>query len=446
VKTDKELCHQFAYHTRSFTTLDPNTAMPLHILGLNHNTAPVEIREQVVFTGDEIDHALAQVVALEGVGEAVVLSTCNRTEFYVDTNDEGLQRVRLWLQQNQHLSDAACESLFSLNNEEAITHLFRVACGLDSMVLGEPQILGQLKDAFRQAEQKGTIGSQLSRLFHHTFSVAKKVRTDTEIGSSPVSVAYAAVNLANQFFAGFSQHTALLIGAGVTIELVAKHLYSKEIGRLFVANRDVARAQQLASHFDGFALPLSELEGTLPEADILISSTASTEPIVTFRQMKNAIKARRHKPVFAVDIAVPRDLDPKISQLSDVYLYTIDDLDKVILEGQSNREAAVVDANRILSDETQRYLSIERSKEVAPIITALRDHGESLREQVVEQARRRLAKGADSDEVVEYVTSALLKKLLHQPSVRLREAGEKSDKEFIQIVSDLFGLNGKDDA
>jgi glutamyl-tRNA reductase len=420
--------------------------MPLHILGLNHNTAPVEIREQVVFTGDEIDQALAQIVALDNVIEAVVLSTCNRTEFYVETTDQGVQLIRSWLKENQGLSDIASESLFNLDKEDAIRHLFRVACGLDSMVLGEPQILGQLKDAFRQAEQTGTVGSQLSRIFHHTFSVAKKVRTDTEIGSSPVSVAYAAVNLANQFFAGFSQHTALLIGAGVTIELVAKHLYSKEIGRLFVANRDIGRAQKLASHFDGFALPLSEIDGTLTEADILISSTASTDPVVSFTQMKHAMKARRHKPVFAVDIAVPRDLDPAISELDDVYLYTIDDLDKVIMDGQSNREAAAIDANRILDDETQRYLSIERSKEVAPIITALRDHGDGLREQVLEQARRRLAKGADNDEVLQYVTSALLKKLLHQPSVRLREAGEKSDKEFIKVVSELFGLNGKDES
>jgi glutamyl-tRNA reductase len=420
--------------------------MPLHILGLNHNTAPVEIRERVVFTGDDVDRALAQVTALEGVAEAVVLSTCNRTEFYVETSDGGLGALRGWLCEDQALDEQASESLFTLDRDAAIQHLFKVACGLDSMVLGEPQILGQLKDAFRHAEQQGTVGSQLNRLFHHTFSVAKKVRTDTEIGSSPVSVAYAAVSLANQFFAGFSRHTALLVGAGVTIELVAKHLYSNEIGRLFVANRDLTRAQKLASHFDGFALPLSELEGTLPEADILISSTASTEPVVTFEQMKSAVSARRHKPVFAVDIAVPRDLDPAISELDDVYLYSIDDLDKVIIEGQSNREAAAVDARRILDDETQRYLSIERSKEVAPIITALRDHGDELREQVLQQARRRLAKGADANEVLEYVTSALLKKLLHNPSVRLREAGEQSDREFVRIVSELFDLDGDGDA
>jgi glutamyl-tRNA reductase len=417
--------------------------MPLHILGLNHTTAPVEIREQVVFAGEDIERALASLKNLDNVAEAVVLSTCNRTEFYVESTDAGAQELRSWLVGDQKLGEEVISSLFTLNEQDAIGHLFKVACGLDSMVLGEPQILGQLKDAFRQAEQCGTVGTQLSRLFHHTFSVAKKVRTDTEIGSSPVSVAYAAVNLANQFFSGFSQHTALLIGAGMTIELVAKHLYSKGIGRLFIANRDISRAQNLATQFDGFALPLSELEGTLPDADILISSTASSEPVVRLEQMEKAIQARRRKPVFAVDIAVPRDLEPGIGELDDVYLYSIDDLDKVILAGQNNREEAAVDAMRILEDETRRYLSIQRSKEVAPVITALRDHGDAIREQVLEQARRRLAKGSDSDEVLEFVTSSLLKKILHQPSVRLREAGEKSDQEFIDAISELFGLDKK---
>ncbi len=417
--------------------------MPLHILGLNHNTAPVEIREQVIYSGDDVDRALAALVQLQGIDEAVILSTCNRTEFYLESDDSGLAALESWLKSDQSLGKDAEAALFTINNEEAIRHLFRVACGLDSMVLGEPQILGQLKDAFRQAEQSATVGSHLNRLFHHTFSVAKKVRTDTEIGSSPVSVAYAAVNLANQFFSGFSQHTALLIGAGMTIELVARHLNSKGIGRMFVANRDFARAQNIASQFDGFALALSEIAGTLPEADILISSTASSDPIVTTAQMQNAMRMRKRKPIFAVDIAVPRDLEAGIDKLDDVYLYTIDDLDKVIVEGRSNREAAAVDANRILDDETQRYLSIERSKEVAPIITALRDHGDALRHEVLEQARRRLAKGADQDEVLEFVTSSLLKKILHNPSVRLREAGEQSDQAYIDAIRELFGLDGK---
>lgn len=414
--------------------------MPLKILGLNHTTAPVEIREQVVFSGDEIGRALADLRRLDGVDEVVLLSTCNRTEFYVMSEDDGHQQLASWLHAKRNLEPSFANSLFELDSDDAIRHIFRVACGLDSMVLGEPQILGQLKDAYRDAENVGTLGPHLGRLFQHTFSVAKKVRTDTEIGSSPVSVAYAAVSLAQQFFSGFKQHTALLIGAGITVELLAKHLTRNGIGRLFVANRDVDRARQLASQFGGFALPLSELAGTLPEADILISSTASAEPVITLPQLKAAIKARKRRPIFAVDIAVPRDIDAAVSTLDDVYLYTIDDLDKVILEGQGNREAAAIDANKILDDEISRYLSIERSKQVAPLITALRDQGDAFRAQVMEQARKRLAQGANSDEVLQYATAALMKKLLHQPSVRLREAGEVSDDDVIEVARSLFGL------
>ena len=415
--------------------------MPLKILGLNHNTAPVEIREQVVFAGDEIGHALCRVCDLDGVREAVLLSTCNRTEFYVMSDDAGQERLGEWLKNSKNLNPSFGESIFQLSGDAAIRHIFRVACGLDSMVLGEPQILGQLKDAVRDAEAAGLVGKQLSRLFQHTFSVAKKVRTDTEIGSGPVSVAYAAVSLAQQFFADFGRHTAVLVGAGVTVELLAKHLTRKGIGRLFIANRDIDRARNLANRFDGFALPLSELEGTLPEADILISSTASADIVVTFEQVRAAVKARKRKPIFAVDIAVPRDIDPAVSTLDDVYLYTVDDLEKVVLEGQGSREAAAIDAGQTLDDEIARYLSIERSKRAAPVITALRDQGESIRDAVLDQARRRLAQGANSDEVMEYATAALMKKLLHNPSVRLRAAGESSDDETIRIARSLFGLD-----
>jgi len=417
--------------------------MPLKILGLNHTTAPVEIREQVIFTDATIPGALADIRALQGIGEAVVLSTCNRTEIYVDTSLDNEDSLVEWLAAEQNLTDEARAALFVLADDAAVRHLFRVACGLDSMVLGEPQILGQLKEAFRQADAAGSVGTSLGRLFQHTFSVAKKVRTDTEIGSSPVSVAYAAVTLASQFFSGFQRHTALLIGAGSTIELVARHLHGRGIGRLFVANRDFERAHSLASQFDGFALPLSELAGTLPDADILISSTASPDIIVSREQMATAIRARKRKPVFAVDIAVPRDLDPAIHELKDVYLYSIDDLDKVILQGLSNRESAAADADRILDEEAERYLNIERARQVVPLITALRDRGDALRAEVLQQARRRLAKGADSDEVLEFVTASLLKKLLHQPTVRLREAGETADEALIDAARSLFDLGDK---
>jgi glutamyl-tRNA reductase len=418
--------------------------MPLQIIGLNHNTAPVEVREQVVFTGEEISRALSCLKDLPGVEEAILLSTCNRTEIFTFSNKDIGTSARDWLISDLGLDASVNEFFFQVENDEAIRHSFRVACGLDSMVLGEPQILGQLKDAFRTAQDSHSVGAHLTPLLQHTFSVAKKVRTDTDIGSSPVSVAYAAVSLAQQFFSGFEKHTAVLVGAGVTIELVARHLTGKNIGRLFIANRDVTRAHKLASQFGGYALPLSELEGTLPEADILISSTAATQPIITLAQMSKAIKIRKRKPIFAVDIAVPRDMESSIAELDDVYLYSIDDLDKVIVEGQQNRESAAIEANRILEDEIRRYLDMERSKEVAPIIAALREQSDGIRKQVLDQARRRLNGGSNADEVLEYLSASLMKKLLHQPSVRLRQAGEKADQEMIRSAVELFGLNDQD--
>ena len=415
--------------------------MSLQILGLNHNTAPVEIREQVVFAGDELARALRSLTGIEGVDEAVLLSTCNRTEFYVMTSDGGRDRLQSWLQDDRRLDPSFSDSMFMLQEEDAIRHIFRVACGLDSMVLGEPQILGQLKDAYRHAQHADTLGQRLSRLFQHTFAVAKKIRTDTEIGASPVSVASAAVSLASQFFAGFKQHTALLVGAGATIELVGKHLYKREIGRLFVANRNVERARKLAGQFGGFAVPLSEIEGTLPEADILITSTAASEPVITLEQMKAAVKARKRKPIFAVDIAVPRDIDAAVGDLDDVYLYTIDDLDKIILEGQGNREAAAVEANRLLDEEIARYAKIERSKQVAPVIAELRDKNEVLCREINAQARRRLARGESAEDAIYYATAALMKKMLHKPSVALRKAGESSDQDLIDAARELFDLD-----
>jgi len=414
--------------------------MRLQILGLNHTTAPVEIREQVVFAGDDVGQALLRLKEMDGIEEMVLLSTCNRTEFYFMANDAGRDALRNWLQGERRLDAAHAENFFSRNDDDAIRHIFRVACGLDSMVLGEPQILGQLKDSVRNAQHAGTLGKQLSALFQHTFSVAKKVRTETEIGANPVSVASAAVSLAGQFFSSFAQRTALLVGAGVTIELVAKHLAAKGLGRLFVANRDLNRARRLASQFGGYGVPLSELGGTLPEADILITSTASPDALITVEQMREASRIRRRRPIFALDIAVPRDIEEAVGQLEDVYLFTIDDLEKVILEGQVHREAAAVDANRILDEEIRRYTNMARAKEANPVITALREYGQSVRDEVADQARRRLARGMDSNEVIEYATAAMMKKLLHHPSVRLREAAENSNADFIEAARLLFDL------
>lgn len=420
--------------------------MPLQILGLNHNTAPVEIREQVVFSGDDIARALVHMGALPGVEEAVLLSTCNRTEFYVIADDEGRGQLRTWLLDDRNLDASFGETLFTLDDAAAIRHIFRVACGLDSMILGEPQILGQLKDAFRHAQEAGTLGHQLGRLMQHTFAVAKKIRTDTEIGASPVSVASAAVSLASQFFAGFKKHTALLVGAGTTVELLAKHLSSRGIGRLFVANRNVDRARELAGHYGGFALPLTEIEGTLPEADILICSTASPDPVIRVHHMEAAIKARKRKPIFAVDIAVPRDIEEGVGDLADVFLYTIDDLNKVIQQGQGSREAAAVEADKLLDEEIHRYQNIERSKQVVPVIAALREQSQTIRDAVNAMALKRLARGESAHDAIEYATAALMKKMLHAPSVSLRKAGEESNEDLIEAARRLFDLNTDDKA
>ncbi len=419
--------------------------MRLQIIGLNHTTAPVEIREQVVFAGDQAGRALAHLKSLPGVDELVLLSTCNRTEFYAIADDDGVAGIEAWLHDGHNLAEGLADCLFRRDQDAAIRHVFRVACGLDSMVLGEPQILGQLKDAVRDADQAKTLGTHLHRLFQHSYSVAKKVRTDTEIGASPVSVASAAVTLAQQFYAGFEKHTAVLVGAGTTIDLVARHLVGKNIGRLFVANRDLDRAKRLASAHDGYAVPLSELEGTLPEADILVSSTASESIILSGDQLQAASVARKRRPIVAIDIAVPRDIDPEAGKLDDVYLFGIDDLDKVVLEGQENRESAAVDAERILNDELNRYLAMQRAREANPVISALRDHGQAIHDEVMIEARRRLAKGADSAEVVEFATASMMKKLLHHPSVKLREASEANEQSVIDATRKLFDLDPDDD-
>ncbi|MDE0789131.1 MAG: glutamyl-tRNA reductase [Woeseiaceae bacterium] len=415
--------------------------MPLQILGLNHNTAPVEIREQVVFSGDGIARALTSVAALPGIDEVVLLSTCNRTEFYIIADGGGCEQLYQWLHSDRNLDRSFADSMFTRNGDAAIRHIFRVACGLDSMVLGETQILGQLKDAFRQAQDASTLQNQLGRLLQHTFAVAKKIRTDTQIGARPVSIASAAVNLANQFFAGFTKHTALLVGAGATIELLAKHLSSKDIGRLFIANRSIDRARDLAGQYGGFAVPLSEIEGILPEADILICSTASPDPIIRISHMEVAIKARKRRPIFAVDIAVPRDIEPGAGDLEDVYLYSIDDLDRVIQRGQGNRKAAAIEADKLLDEEIRRYQGIEWSKQAVPVIAALREQCETIRDEVNTLAQRRLARGESLHDTIEYATAALMKKMLHNPSVSLRKAGEDSNEELIDAARILFDLN-----
>ncbi len=414
--------------------------MPLFILGINHNTAPVEIRERIVFDESDLPAALQATAAVPGVRESVIVSTCNRTEIVCDLETAAEGPLTDWLNHYHGLGDKLSDCLFQAREEEAARHLFRVACGLDSVIIGEPQITGQLKDAFRHAQDSGRAGPRLTRLFQHAFSVAKKVRTDTTIGSSPVSVAYAAVTLARRIFSKFEKHTALLVGAGETIELVARHLHGHRIGRLFIANRSLPRARELAAEFGGFALPLSELPGTLPEADILISSTASPVPLISAADMKRALELRKRKPIFACDIAVPRDIEPAVAEFEDVYLYTVDDLQHVIEDGLQSRKAAAEEAQRIVEFELERFHNAERVLDAVPLIKSIRGRGEDLKQEVLDQARRKLANGADPEAALQFLASTLTNKLLHKPSERLRQAGEESDEAIMRSARELFGL------
>ncbi len=415
--------------------------MTFNILGLNHNTASLVIRERLTFSNDEILYALDQINAIESVNEVVILSTCNRSELYLSADEKGLAQVESWLIEYKNINEETATHLFTKSNEEAINHISRVACGLDSMILGEPQILGQLKEAFRIAQDAGTIKDKLNPLFAHVFSVAKKIRTNTAIGKSPVSVAYAAVTLANQFFAGFKQHTALLIGAGMSIELTAKHLKNKGIGRLFIANRNFEKAQKLAKKFDGYAIDLTDIDGILEVADILISATSSQQYVVSKSQISRAIKARKRRPIFAVDIAVPRDMEPSIADLEDIYIYTIDDLEKVILEGQANRQEAAIEANNLLLEESSRYIEKQKVLTINSKIVALREYGEKIKQEVLKQSYKELKKGDNIEQVLEKNTSILINKLMHLPNIKLKKAAEESDIESIQLISKLYGLD-----
>jgi len=414
--------------------------------GINHKTAPVNIREKVSFVPEKLEEALKTLRSCSEVTEAAIVSTCNRTELYCDMRDSDIQTVLEWFSKHHNIKrDEISPYIYTHLDNEAVQHILRVASGLDSLVLGEPQILGQIKDAYHSANHAGTIGQILNRLFQHTFSVAKQVRTDTAIGSSPVSVAFAAVSLAKQIFSDLSQHTALLIGAGETIELVARHLNDQGIKHLIVANRTVERAQILSNQFDSAeAIALSDMPARLVEADIIISSTASQLPILGKGAVERALKERKHRPMFMVDIAVPRDIEPEVSDLSDVYLYSVDDLHEVIEEGQKSREEAAKQAEEIIDNEIEHFMGWLRSLEAVDVICAYRQQAESLRDNTLEQAKKQLAAGKGTDEVLNELARSLTNKLAHSPTVNMNRAAFDGREDILDAARDLFDLKNND--
>jgi glutamyl-tRNA reductase len=413
--------------------------MSLVVVGINHRTAPVDVRERVVFEPARVPDALRELATLRPVKEAVIVSTCNRTELYCVTDDADTD-LGDWLQRYHQIGTSIHHCLYRHGDQKAVEHAFAVASGLDSMVLGEPQILGQLKDAYRTAQDAGTTGPVLNRLFQAAFSVAKRVRTETEIGANAVSVASAAVAMARTVFASFESRTALMVGAGETIALAARHLHADGLRRMIVANRSIDRARELAAEFQGFAIGLEDIPAHLREADIVVASTASPNVIITREMAAQALRARKRRPMFMVDIAVPRDIAPEVAELEDVYLFTVDDLQSVVNENMENRRQAARQAETMISTEVERFEHELRTRSAAPTIRRLRDEAEHVRQHTLEQAKRMIAGGRSTDDVLEFLSNTLMNRLLHAPSQRLRDAAETGDEEIVRMISEIYRL------
>lgn len=419
--------------------------MPLLALGLNHKTAPVDIREQASFSQETLGDSLRELQNISGVNEAAIVSTCNRTEIYCGIEADSVSNVIEWM--HEHLDARSPEQfspyLFQHFDQNAVQHLLRVCSGLDSMVLGEPQILGQIKQAFQLASENGTVGKQLAQLFQHAFTVAKQVRTDTAIGSSPVSVAFAAVSLAKQIFGDLNNQSVLLIGAGETIELAARHLYSSGIGSMTIANRTLQRAQLLGEEYSATAVEIRDIPSVLHKADIVIASTAAPLPILGKGAVEDALKTRRHEPMLMVDIAVPRDIEPQVAELDDVFLYTVDDLQNVVEEGRKSRQKAADQAEEIVLSQVDQFMRKLRAMSAMGTIKEFRQNANGLQQELLEQSIQQLNNGGDPEKVLRRFAHNFTNKLLHTPSARLREAGEDGRMDVIESAATLFRLDKK---
>jgi glutamyl-tRNA reductase len=410
-------------------------------LGLSHHQAPLDVRERVAFPDAELPDALARLGALPGIAESAIVSTCNRTELMTVAGEADEQRLLEWWRRERELPEGLLEKYrYSHRDHGSILHNLRVASGLDSMIVGEPQILGQMKHSYAAAGAAKTLGPVLSRLFQHAFAVAKLVRSRTQVGAHPVSVAYAAVQLARHIFADFSQQTALLIGAGEIAELLARHLRGQGVSRLLIANRSLDRAQRLARQVSGYAIPLQDLPTYLPDADLVVSSTGARGLVLERAAMERAIARRRRKPVFMIDLAVPRDLDPKIAELEDVYLYTIDDLRKVVAENLKLRGQEARQAEALVEEYASGFNRWLEVRDAAPTIRALREHARAHRDEVLDKARRMAAAGRPVDEVLTFVADTLSHKLVHAPSAALRSADAVEQALLLSSARKLFDL------
>ena len=423
--------------------------MALLLVGINHTTASIDLREKVAFPPAIISKALSDLMAQPAVAEAVIVSTCNRTEIYVDlTVDQPpkgeLQFLPLveWLSRYHDLNSSQLkQSCYFFEDTEVVRHLMRVSCGLDSMILGEPQILGQIKSAFAISKDHDAVGAALGRAFQAAFSIAKEVRTETAIGESPVSIAYAAAVLADRIFSDLPSLTVLLIGAGRTIELVARHLVERGIRSLIVANRTLDNALDIADRFSAVGALLSEIPERLNEADIVVSSTNSQLPLLGKGAVERALKARKHKPMLLIDLAVPRDIEQEVGQVADAFLYSIDDISEVIEDSQKSREEAAQQAHSIIERGVEAFQKQLRSLNAVTTLKAFRDKADGIRTLELEKAHKAIQKGVETGAVIESLARSLTNKLIHSPSVQMKLASAEGREEILELVRELFDLD-----
>lgn len=417
--------------------------MQLYVIGVNHTTAPIQIREHVAFNSEHLAGALRELTS-SGATEAAILSTCNRTELYCSTDDP--EKAVTWLSQYHHLEkDAIAPFIYTLPNDEAVKHAFRVASGLDSMVLGEPQILGQFKQSVKIAQDAGTLGTLLHKLFQRTFEVAKEVRTNTDIGANSISMAAAAVKLSQRIFGDISEQKLLFIGAGEMIELCADHFAAQKPKTVTIANRSIERGSNLAEKISLQGIPsqailLNDLPTHFAEFDIVVTSTASQLPIIGLGMVETAIKTRRHRPIFMVDLAVPRDIEAEVAELDDVFLYTVDDLAQVVSDGIENRQIAAVEAETIVDGRVENFMQWFKKRDAVPTIKALRNQVEAMRKAEIDKALKQLQKGESPEKILEALSVALTNKFLHAPSHALNQSHGEEHAKLEDVLKQLYQI------
>jgi glutamyl-tRNA reductase len=420
--------------------------LDLLIVGVNHNTAPIDLREKIAFTPEQLGEALVDLKSDQGLDELAILSTCNRTEIYAIKKDGTPEGIVSWLARyHDLLPQDLGKSIYTHWGQTAIRHIIRVASGLDSMVLGEPQILGQLKDGFSSAQSNKVMGKQLNRLSQNTYRIAKQVRTQTAIGKHTVSIASTSVVLASQLFSDLHTCNVLLLGAGETIKLVGRHLKSAGVAQIVIANRTLSNAVRLADELDAKAVSLSEIPEYLVNTDILITSTASQLPILGKGTVERAIKSRRHKPIFMVDLAVPRDIEPEVNDLRDIYLYSIDDLQQIISENMISRKEAASDAEELIHHAVHELQNTDRSLGAVDTLVKFRRKHDEIKNRELEKAMKRLGKGDDPEQVLKYLANQLTNKLIHTPSVQMKQAKVEGREDMLEAIEELFQLNDEKD-